>query len=307
MPPSPLQMALSISLVLTIVGGSAAVWSWVGLQAALRRPAIPLRPRRPVPWSGWDVMMILALYISTVSVALWILSPRPPPGKAKPAEKAVVPGEKNEHYVIQLWRRDPRSATKLLSAVAAVIVAPIVEEFLFRLLLQGWLEKADRRLRRRLRPLRPLVRGALPIVTVSALFAAMHYRGDQPDHDAPTLIRALLGNAAAGLVTVVLGAAWLRSRTAATLADFGIEPWHAGRDFALGLAAFLAVAPPIYLLQMSLVKWLSPGTADPISLFFFALALGILYYRTHRIVPAIALHMALNGTSLLLLLLGTPG
>jgi membrane protease YdiL (CAAX protease family) len=98
--------------------------------------------------------------------------------------------------------------------------------------------------------------------------------------------------------------AWVRLRTRATWADFGIEPRAVGRDFGLGLAAFLAVAPPIYVLQMSLVKWVSPGTADPISLFFFALVLGILYYRTHRIVPAIALHMALNGTSLLFLLLG---
>jgi membrane protease YdiL (CAAX protease family) len=298
-----MQIALSISLVLALLGGCAAMWSWVGVQASLGRPAIPMWPRRPVPWNGWDLLVIAAIYFSTVSVALWILSPRPPAGNTKPVQKAAVPAEKNEHYVIQLWRQDPRSVTKLFSAIAAVIVAPIVEEFLFRLLLQGWLEKADRRLRRRLRALAP---GALPVVTVAVFFAAMHYRGDQPDHDATMLIRALLGNAVAGLVTVALGVAWLRARWGTTLADFGIEPRRLGRDFALGLAAFLAVAPPIYLLQMALVQWVSPGTADPISLFFFALALGFLYYRTHRIVPAIALHMTLNATSLLFLLLGAP-
>jgi membrane protease YdiL (CAAX protease family) len=303
MPLSPLQLALSVGIELAIFGGCAAVWSWVGVQASQGRPAIPLRPRRPVPWDGWDVMMILALYFSAATAALWILSPRPPRGEAKPVQQAAGPEEKNEHPVVQLWRQDPRWATKLLSAVAAVIVAPVVEEFLFRLLLQGWLEKADRRLRRRLRLLLP---GALPIATVAALFAAMHYRSGPPAHDAATIIRALLGNAAAGLVTVALGAAWLRSRSGAAWDDFGIEPRRIGRACGLGLAAFLAVAPPIYLLQMWLVKWVSPGTADPITLFFFALVLGVLYYRTHRIVPAIALHMALNGTSLLFLLLGTP-
>ena len=33
-------------------------------------------------------------------------------------------------------------------------------------------------------------------------------------------------------------------------------------------------------------------------LFFFALALGTLYYRTHSVVAPIVLHMALNVTSL---------
>jgi len=46
---------------------------------------------------------------------------------------------------------------------------------------------------------------------------------------------------------------------------------------------------------------LPPDVApDPIPLFFFALALGILYLRTHRISAPITLHVALNGTSLAL-------
>ena len=34
---------------------------------------------------------------------------------------------------------------------------------------------------------------------------------------------------------------------------------------------------------------------------FLALVLGALYYRTHRIVPAIVLHMAFNATNLFIL------
>jgi len=41
-----------------------------------------------------------------------------------------------------------------------------------------------------------------------------------------------------------------------------------------------------------------------VPLFFFALVLGTLYYRTHRLLPLIVLHAALNGTSLLLAWLG---
>jgi membrane protease YdiL (CAAX protease family) len=66
--------------------------------------------------------------------------------------------------------------------------------------------------------------------------------------------------------------------------------------------AFLTIAAPLYLLQFAIAMVTIPrGIApDPFTLFPFALVLGYLYYRTHRIVPSMALHLALNGTSLLL-------
>jgi membrane protease YdiL (CAAX protease family) len=36
--------------------------------------------------------------------------------------------------------------------------------------------------------------------------------------------------------------------------------------------------------------------ADPIPIFFLALVLGTLYYRTHRIAASLVLHMAFNAT-----------
>ncbi len=71
-------------------------------------------------------------------------------------------------------------------------------------------------------------------------------------------------------------------------------------DVALGLVAFMAVAAPIYVLQGVLQMHLKEVAADPITLTVFAAVLGFLYFRTHRLVPSILLHMALNGTSLLL-------
>jgi len=40
---------------------------------------------------------------------------------------------------------------------------------------------------------------------------------------------------------------------------------------------------------------------DPIPLFFLALGLGYLYYRTHRIIPCIAMHALFNAFSLAML------
>ena len=206
MPPSlnP-QLVLTISFVLAMC---LTVWAWVVVRFSLGRAVIPFCHRRPVPWSGWVVMVFLAP--SMVSVALAILLPPAPPQKAKQPKGAAAAVEKNEHPVIRLWKSDPRVVTRLVLVVTAAIVAPLVEEFLFRLLLQGWLEAADRRWRRRFRRLRSLVPGVLPVVTVAALFAAIHYRGSQPDPDPPIRIQVLLGNAAVGLVTVAVGVAWLR-------------------------------------------------------------------------------------------------
>ena len=40
---------------------------------------------------------------------------------------------------------------------------------------------------------------------------------------------------------------------------------------------------------------------DPIPLFFFALVLGFLYQRTHRLLPCIVMHMLLNASSMMVL------
>jgi len=43
---------------------------------------------------------------------------------------------------------------------------------------------------------------------------------------------------------------------------------------------------------------------DPIPLFLLALVFGVLYHRTHRIVPSLVLHMAFNATSIILIFAG---
>jgi len=91
----------------------------------------------------------------------------------------------------------------------------------------------------------------------------------------------------------------LRAGFGATVADLGWVREKLLADVGLGLLAFAAVAAPTYaamfLLGSLLPAYLAP---DPFVLFPFALVLGTLYYRTHRIVPAIVLHMSLNATSL---------
>ena len=59
---------------------------------------------------------------------------------------------------------------------------------------------------------------------------------------------------------------------------------------------FLAVTVPVLAINVDTNELLPKSVvADPIPIFFLAMALGILYYRTHRIVPSLALHMAFNA------------
>jgi hypothetical protein len=108
------------------------------------------------------------------------------------------------------------------------------------------------------------------------------------------------------VLTTLCALAVLRFRAGATAVDLGWSPQHFWPDVRLGLIAFAGLAAPLYLLQFGL-NYLLPSylAPDPITIFLFTLVLGTLYHRTHRLVPSVTLHMALNGTSMLMLLAAT--
>lgn len=318
--------------VVLLVGNLAllAVATCVGMIAAIvgrrRRglPILPFEPRRPVPWRWYDVLLIVAISQASVLLVESFLSR--PPSTAEPPEAVAVeqtpvepadePASSEEvgnharkagpHPLVVLIHKEPGSQTVLLAFLAAVVIAPLVEEFLFRLVLQGWLERVEMRLPGPL-AIRRWARGALPILISAALFASMHYRpavegGGAGDVRAihHTVLRTVL----ASLITLAasLGILWIGPR--ARLVDLGIRRDRLWADIRLGLLAFATLAAPIYTLQ-ALFTWLLPESivADPFTMVFFATALGLLYFRTHRIVPSITLHTALNATSLALALL----
>jgi len=109
--------------------------------------------------------------------------------------------------------------------------------------------------------------------------------------------------AVAKLLTLGLALCWVRFTAGATLGDLGIVPGRLWADIQLGIWAFLAITIPVYVLLAVATSLLPENTvADPIPLLLLAAVLGGLYYRSHRIVPAIVLHMAFNATSVSLAL-----
>lgn len=104
----------------------------------------------------------------------------------------------SEHPLIELIKRDPDPLFFAVSFVAAVVIAPFTEEYLFRVLLQGWLERipghrgetrilllggadvaseADDAKTNSNKPLETAEsrRAIWPVVVSSAIFALMHY------------------------------------------------------------------------------------------------------------------------------------
>lgn len=336
--PSQQRAALLLAGI-ALVATAASFAMLVRLARRLRRgePILPRQPRRPVPWGLAGVLLVAGGYVALWAAAHALegalfgppasptaeaLSSPPraspalrgpaPPAAAGPehASEAVGAGRPPKqspdvnHPLIRLIRQRPHWTTLAGALLVAVLIAPVVEEFLFRLLLQGWLESLETRLRH-FWALGQYAEGALPVLLVSAAFAALHYREAEPPAQAEALAREVGCHAVASLATLLFGLACLRGFSGATLEDLGVRPAMIGSDIRLGLGAFLTVAAPMYGVQIALSLILpalvsKPIAPDPITLGLFAMLLGTLYSRTHRIVPAITLHMALNATSVLL-------
>ncbi|MCO6457963.1 MAG: CPBP family intramembrane metalloprotease, partial [Pirellulaceae bacterium] len=218
---SLLTMFLS-ALVLRVWSGAS--WGDLGLSAAK---------------VGQDLRLGLAAFVMLA-----------PPVYA--VQLVLVQWFESKHPLIELLKKQPSAGFFLLSGFAAVLVAPVVEEYLFRLLLQGWLERVAGR---------PAAtdRGPVKEPDPTPMVPPVPW-GLRPDHDAgPTL-------PVEGPPPASQPAWWpiLVSSTVFSLLHFSHGP-------------------------------------DWVPLFLLALGLGYLYWRTHRLLPAITVHFLLNSLSMLAL------
>lgn len=100
----------------------------------------------------------------------------------------------SKHPLLELTKESPTLGIMVLITVAAVGVAPWFEEFVFRVVLQGWLESEQVRLRKLRDPEASSVPGFAPLMISSLLFAALHAKAG-PDPAAIFLLSLFLGYA----------------------------------------------------------------------------------------------------------------
>lgn len=170
----------------------------------------------------------------------------------------------SEHPLVKMLRESPNSLLFAICVFVAVIVAPVAEEFFFRVLLQGWLEKATGRPSRSMEAA-SLSGDALPFpgenaTTKTELLPANPYQSPVPEREN-------------------------------------------GKEIH-GAEALPDAAPPYWPIFVSAAVFalmhFSHGP-DPIPLFLLAIGLGYLYRQTHRIAPCITVHFLLNALSMTML------
>jgi membrane protease YdiL (CAAX protease family) len=178
----------------------------------------------------------------------------------------------SQHPIIELLSTHRDSLHVMLCLVSGVLIAPIAEEMMFRLFLQGWLQRVA------------AMRGP-PRETVAGSDA----------HSSPTAPAAVSTTSDHGeLASAVEENPYAPPQEANLL-----EPTKADGDEFIPARTYWLPILASSLLFAALHDW-----PDQVPLFLLAIALGWIYQRTHRILPCIVLHACLNLTSLGLFLLG---
>jgi membrane protease YdiL (CAAX protease family) len=194
-----------------------------------------------------------------------------------------------QHPLIEMLQRRPDAAGVLLAAASAVVVAPLVEEVLFRVLLQGWLEACEARLLARKPPAvpdqQPAGRPAGHGAAVAADALPADPGGTRPPQEVNPYSSAQLHSDSAGQGQPTAEAISDQSQGHDDRRFFGLP-----RGWWPILASSLIFA----------LVHIGHGPA-PVPLFVFALGLGYLYQRTHRLLPSLVAHMLLNLSSLVML------
>lgn len=251
------QLALAGSIVLVLVGVSGAGVRDLGL-----------------PTSRSELF-------NDVGLGLWIVSASLLPVYAVQAAAIWLLGIPAGHPLLDQMADTPDPTVFLAAMLAAVTAAPVLEELVFRLLLQGGLERYEDERIGWTHSL-PSPKGARLLVELREQEAAP----DTPSDDAPPLAPG------SELYEDPMEPEELPA----------IEPGAAGLlpGLAHGWAPILASSFVFALAHLG-------SGPSPVPLLVFAMFLGYAYQRTHRIVPAIVAHVVFNLISVTVLMLMLTG
>ena len=81
----------------------------------------------------------------------------------------------SSHPLVEMVNKEHGLVTFAMSVLSAVIVAPLFEEFVFRVVLQGWLEKVEDERSTLPTTRRRLPAGLMPVAVASLVFALFHF------------------------------------------------------------------------------------------------------------------------------------
>jgi membrane protease YdiL (CAAX protease family) len=231
--------------------------------------------------------------------------------------------KEEEHPVMRLLRTEPGTLEIVVIVFTAVVAAPVLEELLFRGVLQPWFGGGRKR-------------GWLALAGALAFAVMQRQTKMKAAWTGSGLLATMEEGAAIGFVLLLIPGYFFARRLGAALADFTITPRQLS-DSSLPLqpdeqimssaGEMLAIPNPqlselasehaepsrreramnqagaIYATSALFAAAHSFAWPTPISLFVLALGLGFLVYRTQSILGSITLHALFNGLSCFVLLL----
>ncbi len=154
--PAGAEMTILMSQAVAGIGSLVLVALWLAMRAAAGYESLGCMLR------NWRRDLASGLIAATFII--------PPVLAVQAILSYLMP---SEHPLFTAIKQSPSLLP--VATVLAVLIAPLFEEFLFRVVLQGWLEKAEQALRRKAPGTLQLPRGVWPIVLSSLVFAAAHF------------------------------------------------------------------------------------------------------------------------------------
>jgi membrane protease YdiL (CAAX protease family) len=176
--------------------------------------------------------------------------------------------QESKHPLVEMFKEQPSISFFAVLFVSAAIVAPLFEEIVFRVLLQGFLEKIFAH---------PTSESPSPTAQQLQLPASIDRQGIDAAPPSPPDINPYASPQSDASIAVNAA---------------NTEPIEAREPCARSSWLAIVVSSAIFA-----ALHYSHGP-DWIPLFFLALGLGYLYQRTHRLLPSLVVHSLLNALSM---------
>lgn len=181
-----------------------------------------------------------------------------------------------KHPLVNMLTEQPDPAFIAVSGFTALLVAPLAEEYFFRVLLQGYLERFP-----------AWWRAGAWRANCRPLGDAAANRPGAPGGSLGQADGRSAGAAVPQALVDSSGSDGPRTQPAASAPDADATP----------------AAWPILVSALLFATLHASHGPAPVPLFLLAIGLGYVYRQTHRILPCIVAHLLLNASSLLVLLI----